>query len=235
MKEHHHILELAAQNELPERIDSDSTFSVEIVRELVEAGYIKAINASSLSGVAFLNPKITLPGREYLAQLRGSLEGERVKNQKRTNLSAGLATAIPAGPGAWLEIRNEYGVSKSTFGKRISFVKNDFKRDVIFRDIEQAFLLARYGFYKPSVILAGGVIEELLRLYLEYKKVVPLSNNLDSYIKACETNRLLKDAIHRLADSVANFGILSIWKRKFRQGTASLKRQRKALCPPCSQ
>ena len=94
---------------------------------------------------------------------------------------------------------------KKTFGRKISFVKDQFKRKVIFRDIGQAFALARAGFYKPSVVLAGGVIEELLRIYLESKNIAPARNNLDSYIKACDSNDLLKGAIHRLADSVRQF------------------------------
>jgi len=71
--------------------------------------------------------------------------------------------------------------------------------------VEQAFLLAQHGFHKSSVVLAGGVIEELLRLYLEHKDVVPAKNNLDSYIRTCEDKGLLKSAIHRLADSVRQF------------------------------
>ncbi len=101
--------------------------------------------------------------------------------------------------------KTEYGESKRSFAKRINFVKDQFKRKVIFRDVEQAFLLARHGFSKPSVVLAGGVIEELLRLYLETKNIRPARNNLDAYIKACEDNGLLKTAIHRLADSIRQF------------------------------
>jgi len=106
---------------------------------------------------------------------------------------------------AWRAIEAEYGESKRSFGKKIIFVKDQFKRKVIFRDIEQAFLLAHEGYNKPSVVLAGGVIEELLRLYLENKNVRPGRNNLDSYIKACEDNGLLMIAIHRLADSIRQF------------------------------
>jgi hypothetical protein len=106
---------------------------------------------------------------------------------------------------AWLEIKREYGISKSMLGKRIAFVKDEFKRNVIFRDVRQAYLLANSGYDKPAVILAGGVIEELLRLYLEYKRVTPENNNLDSYIKACETNGFVRGAIHKLADSVRQF------------------------------
>jgi hypothetical protein len=105
----------------------------------------------------------------------------------------------------WKKIEEEYGVSKKTFGKKINFVRDHFKREIIFRDIGQAFALAQAGFNKPSVVLAGSVIEELLRLYLVHKNITPAGNNLDSYIKACEANDLLKAAIHRLADSVRQF------------------------------
>lgn len=106
---------------------------------------------------------------------------------------------------AWKRIEEEYGVSKKAFGKKINFVRNRFKRDIIFRDIGQAFVLAREGFSKPSVVLAGSVIEEMLRLYLQCKNITVARNGLDSYIRACDENGLLKAAIHRLADSVRQF------------------------------
>jgi len=59
----------------------------------------------------------------------------------------------------WREIEKEYDVSKRSFGKKIGFVRDPFKRKVIFRDVEQAFLLAHNGFHKPSVILAGGLLK----------------------------------------------------------------------------
>jgi len=105
----------------------------------------------------------------------------------------------------WHEIEREYGVSKRSIGKMINFIQDQFKRKIIFRDIEQAYLLASNGFNKPAVILAGGVIEELLRLYLVHKGIKPSSNSLNSYIKACENKDLLKTAIHKLADSVRQF------------------------------
>lgn len=105
----------------------------------------------------------------------------------------------------WKKIEAEYVVPKKTFGKKINFVNDRFKREIIFRDIGQAFALAQAGFNKPSVVLAGSVIEELLRLYLVHKDITPARNNLDSYIKACDENDLLKGAIHKLADSVRQF------------------------------
>lgn len=105
----------------------------------------------------------------------------------------------------WNDIENEFGITKISFGRKINFVSDEFRRKIIFRDVEHAFLLASTGFSKPAVILAGGVIEELLRLYLEYKNVPPISDNFDGYIKTCEEKGLLKSGISRLSDSVRHF------------------------------
>ena len=105
----------------------------------------------------------------------------------------------------WDDIQNDFDISKRTFGKKINFVTDKYKRKIIFRDIEHAYILAKNRFSKPAVILAGGVIEELLRLYLEHKNISPLSNSFDGYIKTCEQRKLLKSAIFRLSDSVRHF------------------------------
>ena len=112
--------------------------------------------------------------------------------------------ALTAKPN-WKAIEGEFGVTKMKFGKRINFIKDTFKRTIIFRDVEQAFILASSGFSKPAVILAGSVIEELLRLYLECKNISPLSENFDGYIRTCEQNGLLKDSVSRLSHSVRQF------------------------------
>jgi hypothetical protein len=107
----------------------------------------------------------------------------------------------------WEAIKNGYGISKKDFGKKINFVKEQYKRKVIFRDVEDAFVLASQGFAKPAIILAGGVIEELLRLYLEHKKVPAERNDFFHYIKACKEQKqpLLKSGISKLSDSVREF------------------------------
>lgn len=96
-------------------------------------------------------------------------------------------------------------LARDHYARKINFVSDSFKRKIIFRDIEQAYILAASGFSKPAIILAGSVIEELLRLFLKHKKIKPAKNNFDSYIKACEQNGLLKVAINRLTDSVRHF------------------------------
>ena len=105
----------------------------------------------------------------------------------------------------WRDIYEDYDVKKLTFAKNINFVTESYKRKAIFRDIEQAYILAKIGFSKPAVIPAGSVIEELLRLYLKSKNIKAISNTFDGYIKTCEQHGLLKGAISRLSDSVRHF------------------------------
>ncbi len=105
----------------------------------------------------------------------------------------------------WKDIEIEFGVTKTAFGKKMNFVKDAFRRRIIFRDVEDAFVLASSGFPKPAVVLAGGVIEELLRLYLECRGIAPTKDSFDGYIQACEQNGLLRDSISRLSHSVRQF------------------------------
>lgn len=95
----------------------------------------------------------------------------------------------------WLQIQEEYAISKKEFGKKINFVKDNFKRKIIFRDIEQAYIFSKHGFNKPALILAGAVIEELLRLYLQSKGILLKDNKFAYYIECCEKNGFLKKAI----------------------------------------
>lgn len=104
----------------------------------------------------------------------------------------------------WDSIRNDFGMTKNQFGKKINFVRNGFKRKIIFRDIEQAYILVEMGYYKPAVILAGSIVEELLRLYLKHKNIKPDIDKFDGYIKACRDNRLLR-VVQGLTESVRHF------------------------------
>ncbi|OFW54326.1 MAG: hypothetical protein A2163_05740 [Actinobacteria bacterium RBG_13_35_12] len=105
----------------------------------------------------------------------------------------------------WDKIKNDFDISKYTFSRKINFVKDPFKKKIIFRDIEQTYLFAEKGFSKPAVILAGGVIEELLRLYLESKNIKPPKDTFDEYIRTCENNGLFKKGISTLSDSIRHF------------------------------
>lgn len=105
----------------------------------------------------------------------------------------------------WSEIEKEYDLTKRGFGRKINFVSNKFIREIIFRDVGQAYMLAKIGFPKPAVILAGSIIEELLRLYLKHKKITISKKTFDGYIQACKDNTLLKSAVYTLTDSVRHF------------------------------
>lgn len=122
----------------------------------------------------------------------------------------------------WVDIKKDFDVSKITFGKRINFIQDQFIKQVIFRDIEHAYTLCKSGYYKPSVLLAGGVIEELLRQYLQFKNIKPQKDTFDEYIKACEQHGLLKSAIRQLSDSVRQFrNLVHIVKEKSPKYTLS--------------
>ncbi len=114
-------------------------------------------------------------------------------------------TSVNKEVNVWQLIEEEFGVTKKLFGKRINFVTDAYKRKAIFRDVEHAYTLAKYGYSKPAVILAGSVIEELLRLYLIHKGIAITSKNFIDYINSCINNGLLKRAIHRLSDSLREF------------------------------
>ena len=105
----------------------------------------------------------------------------------------------------WKAIEGEFGITKMRFGKRINFIKDPFTRTIIFRDVEQAFILTKQNYSKPAVILAGSVIEELLRQYLKHRGISPLSDNFNGYIKTCEQYGLLKNSVSRLSDSTRQF------------------------------
>lgn len=105
----------------------------------------------------------------------------------------------------WEAIEKEYDMTKNKFGRKINFVSDNFRRTIIFRDVEQSFTLSSLGFSKPAVILAGGVIEELLRLYLDHKNIKPNSTNFDDYIAACIEHKLLKPGVINLSNSVRHF------------------------------
>lgn len=175
------------QKDIADQIDS---MPIEQARVEIASGFF-----GSIGSPAHAFASSWLSAKE--ANLRDAKE-EKIKSSDKT-------TILLPSTDTWHEIEREYDMSKRSFAKRINFIRDQFKRKVIFRDVEQAYLLAHHGFHKPSVVLAGSVIEEVLRLYLVHKNVTPATNKLDSYIKACDENGLLKAAIHRLVDSVRQF------------------------------
>ncbi len=156
---------------------------------------------------------------EHIRSIRETLKMKEVirsskiaDQQLRVTLSKGQSMFTsgtigkrPSSTDTWNDIHKELENTKLTFAKKINFVTDKYKRKVIFRDIEDAYILAKTGFSKPATILAGSVIEELLRLYLEHNNISPVSNNFDGYIRTCEQKKLLKSGISRLSDSVRYF------------------------------
>jgi len=122
----------------------------------------------------------------------------------------------------WSQIKEEFGVSKHEFGKKINFVKGEFKRGVIFRDVEHAYALSKIGFSKPAVILAGSVMEELLRIYLKHKNIKVKNNTFSEYIRVCERGSFLKVAVHSLTTSVRHFrNLIHLEKESKKKDTIS--------------
>lgn len=70
MEEHQRILEDLISNRFPQGINEQSFSSIEIFKELYDRGFITAKDASADKGRAYLEPKITLSGREYLSKLK---------------------------------------------------------------------------------------------------------------------------------------------------------------------
>lgn len=76
MEDHFKILTLASNNQLPEQIDEHFEYPIDVVTELIEGGLLKAIDASSFDGIAYLQTKITIQGREYLQNLSHKIKPE---------------------------------------------------------------------------------------------------------------------------------------------------------------
>lgn len=196
---------MAQNGKLPEQIDEYTEPSFNLVRELVEEGYLDAIDASSMDGYAYINTRITLPGREYLEKLIQRGANESTKERATLEKSTNPLYQKPNQKAIWLDIEQEYELTKKMFGKKINFVKDQTIRDAIFRDVADAYFLAKSGINKPAAILAGGVVEELLRSYLQTKGIKPREETFEKYIQACEANGLLKLGVSRLTDSIRHF------------------------------
>lgn len=124
----------------------------------------------------------------------------------------------------WDKIEKEYHISKRTFGKKINFIKDKYKRSIIFRDVEHAYTLAKFGYCKPAAILAGGVIEELLRLYLKQKDIKPQGRGtFEDIIKTCQSNSLFQNAITPLSESVRYFrNVVHLAREKTKKDAVSM-------------
>lgn len=131
---------------------------------------------------------------------------------------------------SWTFVKDEFGIDKTTLSKRLNkFIKNDFKRGVILRDIGTAYSLLSLGFYKESVIISGGVIEEILRLFL-LKNQIKSGNTFNEYIKTCENNDLLKSGISRLSDFLREFrNLVHLGRENVKQDTVGISIAKSAV------
>lgn len=143
------------------------------------------------------------PTYKGVLEIRGILTA--AKKVKTSPNNSVLLNKIEATKDLWIQINSDYGFSKRKFGRKINFIKTPYKKTVIYRDIAHAYSLSQLGYFKSSVILAGSVIEEIIRLYLKEKSIKPKDNRFISYIEACELNGLLKNGISKLSDSVRYF------------------------------
>ena len=165
---------------------------------------------------------------------QGNLLQEPVKDTERIHpeYSVEQETLLSAtsGKANWKAIKSEFGITKTGFGRKIKFITDPFKRTIIFRDVEHAFVLASAGFSKPAVILAGGVIEELLRLYLKDKQIKPIKDDFDGYIQTCQQRKLLEVGISRLSDSARHFrNLVHLSKEKIKKHTTSKSKAKGAV------
>jgi hypothetical protein len=159
-----------------------------------------------------------------ITQKSGEAEGG-IQQTSEINKSKGglLMVTAEASKENWKKIKSEYECSKLELAKKINFVEDEFKRKIILRDVEHAFVLASYGFAKPAVILAGGVIEELLKQYLKDKNIKPEKDGFAYYVKACENNRLLELGVSRLSDAIRDFrNLVHISKEKSKRNTITM-------------
>ena len=147
------------------------------------------------------NARTVFLSKSRLRSGMGSLFEEDSSEGKRTDTKYTFSNVGDV----WTDIKKDYDINKRAFGIKMNFIDDDFKRNVLFRDIEHAYILADAGFSKPAAILAGSVIEELLRLFLKHKGITPTTNNFDGYIKTCADKGFLKTAIHQLTDSFRYF------------------------------
>jgi len=131
---------------------------------------------------------------------------------------------------SWTLIKKEYNIDKTTISKRLSkFIKDDFKRGIILRDIGNAHSLLNLGFYKECVIISGGVIEEILRLYLQSKQITS-GRTFNDYIKSCEKINLIKSGINKLSDFLREFrNLVHLEREKSKDDTLKISIAKSAV------
>ena len=111
-----------------------------------------------------------------------------------------------------------------------NFINGDFKRHIILRDIGNAYALLTLGFNKEALIIAGGVIEEILRLFLENKNYITKSKTFYDYLKICENEGVLRNGISKLTDFVREFrNLVHISREKNKSDTINKAHAKNAI------
>lgn len=198
-----HILKLACDGTEPYRIAVDRGISPPYRSSSKQAYFDELMER-------YIAPLVDNVERRLAAEARDEAEGgDSAKSDDTRGDTAsrgkGMDWNKETETEVWSSIKDEFDVSKTAFGLKIRFIRNEFTRSIIFRDVAQAYILSTYGFSKPAVILSGSVCEELLRSYLIYKQVSFSKDTFDAYIQACTANGLPKSAIQGLANSVRHF------------------------------
>ena len=100
LEPHRALLAKAATTGLPDNLDRKSDIPMGALQELVEDGYINAIDAQSMDGPCYLQARITVSGREYLNVLDERNEAASLKGRSKKFLLlaigwlAGVASSI---------------------------------------------------------------------------------------------------------------------------------------------
>lgn len=105
----------------------------------------------------------------------------------------------------WVAIQKDHGLTKRVIGKKLNFVKEKTLKDILFRDIEQAYLLLHHKFYKPAIIISGGALEEILKEFLKHNQKIPSGNRFVDCIEVAKKHSLFSNGIISLLDSMRDF------------------------------
>ena len=162
--------------------------------------------------------EITSKGFKFFASIKAETIWKRIKKEgleeywsdaKINNETNVYNNLMINNTSVWKFIKNDYGISKNIFGKNLNFIKNKHTRGVIFRDVAHSYLLLHDGFLKSAIILAGSIIEEILRQFLLAQNIRPDKDTFEKYIDACYKYDILKKGTNQLTESLRLFRNIS--------------------------
>ncbi len=188
-------------------------------RYLYEANFLGGYN--SADGRVDITGVIAAEAVIRFKTIEDKLDKDRAYNEsfKKKRVSTKLAiaqstVAVRSLSKEWEGIRRDYRLSRPMIGKKLNFMSPNSIRRAILRDIEQAYGCLDQHYYKPAVVLAGGVVEEVLRQYLQHKGIPPGKEFIE-HINAAREHKMLKASLVALTDSVRGFrNLVHIAKEK---------------------